>query len=98
MGKTTAVAGLENCLHITLGDESAEHTNAMYIHANNIAELGQIRQEIEDNGNPYRYICIDSATELEDFVLPIAKSLYKKTPMGKSFIGEDVRTLPNGAG
>lgn len=97
-GKTTAVAGLDNCLHVVLGDESAEHTNAMFIQINNSTELSELAKEIASQDKPYKYICIDSTTELEDMVLPIAKAMYKKTPMGKSFVGDDVTTLPNGAG
>ncbi len=46
----------------------------------------------------YKYISVDTLTALEDIVLELAASLYKATPMGKSWDGTDVSELPQGAG
>jgi len=46
----------------------------------------------------YPYIAIDPITALEDICMPLAVALYRNTPMGAKFKGDDVRTLPNGAG
>lgn len=58
----------------------------------------EIGQEILAQGRPYDFITVDTATELEDMVLPLALELYKETSMGKSYTGTDVRELPRGAG
>lgn len=49
-------------------------------------------------GRPYDFITVDTVTELEKMVLPLAADKYKATPMGKSWKGTDVRELPRGAG
>ena len=49
-------------------------------------------------GRPYKYVTLDTLTRLEDLALPYALTLYKATPMGKSFTGANVLDLPNGAG
>jgi len=96
-GKTTILAGLENNLIIDL-EEGSNYVDAMAVKANNIDDLKAISKAIKEAGNPYKYITIDTATALEDIILPMALADYKSTPMGKTFDGLDVRTLPNGAG
>jgi len=91
-GKTTVFADLENNLIIDLEDGTES------LKANNLDELGEIRQAIVDAENPYKYITIDTITKLEEMIMPLACSKYKATPMGKSFSGNDLRKLPNGAG
>lgn len=53
---------------------------------------------IANNGFVYKYGAIDTISILEEMVLPVAKKLYQKTPMGRNFQGENVLELPNGAG
>lgn len=60
-----------------------------------IAEAGQ---DILANGKPYDFLTIDTITELEEMVMPLAASMYKATPMGANWPGSDVRELPRGAG
>lgn len=101
-GKTTLLSMLDNCLIIDL-EGGAEFLEALSIQARTVNDLGeianQIRQKTTETGNkPYKYIAIDNATRLEEICLPYAAILYRQTPMGKSFKGEDVRQLPNGAG
>ena len=43
-------------------------------------------------------ITIDTVSALEDISLELANKLYKNTPMGRNWIGDDVTKLPNGAG
>ncbi len=96
-GKTTIVSTLENNLLIDLEDGS-DFVEAMKVKISNIKELLDLKKSIIEAGNPYDYITLDTATALEEYVLPLAKKKYKETPMGKNFQGEDVRMLPNGAG
>jgi hypothetical protein len=53
---------------------------------------------ILEAGRPYDFITVDTATELEEMVKPIALRKYKETPMGSNFDGTDVLSLPRGAG
>ena len=101
-GKTTIAAALENNLIIDL-EGGSEFLSALSVQARNVKDLGNIasaiREEIkETNKKPYKYITIDNATRLEEICLSYAKQLYKNTPMGKKYEGDDIRTLPNGAG
>ncbi len=96
-GKTTAFAGLENNLLIDLEDGS-DYVDAMKVKASNLTELRAIGSAIKEKGYPYKYVTIDTVTALEDMVKPLALNLYKSTPIGKNFDGDDVLKLPNGAG
>ena len=110
-GKTTAVAALENNLIIDLEDGS-EFLDALKINVLTIARkeklsplfalkevIKTIKKANEEKGDfVYKYITIDTISALEDIALELANILYKKTPMGRNFIGEDVTKLPNGAG
>lgn len=101
-GKTTLVSQLENCLIIDL-EGGSEFLESLSIQARTIEDLGAISQAINakiatDKVKPYKYIAIDNATRLEEMCLGYAKTLYRQTPMGKSYSGDDVRTLPNGSG
>jgi len=101
-GKSTVAAALEDAVIIDLED-GTDYLECMSIKANTIDDLRNIRETIlkankEKGDYFYKYGIIDTATKLEDLILPLAKSMYKATPMGKSFNGSDVRELPNGAG
>ena len=101
-GKTTLAAQLENNLIIDL-EGGSEFLEALSIQARTINDLGEISRAIQEQitatgKKPYKYITIDNATRLEELCLGYAKTLYQLTPMGKSYNGDDVRTLPNGSG
>lgn len=102
-GKTTILSQLEDCLIIDL-ERGSKFVDALKVECNSFEELISIKTALEDkkkekNGvNPYKIIALDTATALEDMVMPFAISLYKETSMGKNFKGDDLRKLPNGAG
>ena len=101
-GKTTLLSKLDNCLIVDL-EGGSEFLEALSIQARTIEDLGNISRAIGEEaaktGNkPYKYIAIDNATRLEEMCLGYAKVLYRQTPMGKNYQGNDVRTLPNGSG
>ena len=96
VGKTTALAGLENCLILDL-ENGSDYIEAMKVKINNLADLRKIGTKIIEAGKPYKYIAVDTVTAMEDMVKPLALKLYQGTPMGKMFEG-DILTLPNGAG
>lgn len=101
-GKTTIAAALDNNLIIDL-EGGSEYLSALSVQARNINDLGAIsnaiKAEINSTGKkPYQFITIDNATRLEEICLDYAKVLYMQTPMGKTYKGDDIRTLPNGSG
>lgn len=101
-GKTTLLSKLDNCLIIDL-EGGSEFLEALSIQARTIEDLGNISRAISEETaktgtKPYKYIAIDNATRLEEMCLGYAKILYRQTPMGKSYNGDDIRTLPNGSG
>jgi hypothetical protein len=97
VGKTSALAELDNALIIDF-ERGTDFLDAMKVQVSDLAELKQVGQAIIDAGKPYKYIVIDTITKLEDLCGPLALIKYKETPMGKSFQGTNVLTLPNGAG
>lgn len=101
-GKTTLVSKLDNNLIIDL-EGGSEFLEALAVQARSVKDLGDIanaiRTEIKNTGKkPYKYITLDNASRLEEICLSYAVQLYKATPMGKTYNGTDVRTLPNGSG
>lgn len=101
-GKTSAVAQLENNLIIDL-EGGSTFIDALATQCRTISDIGETVQAIraknaEVGHNFYRRITIDNATRLEEICLSYACTLYRQTPMGKAWKGDDVRTLPNGSG
>lgn len=97
VGKTSALAALDNALILDL-ERGTEWLDAMKVEVNSLEELKKVGEAIKAKGRPYKYIVVDTVTKLEDMVLPLALQYYRETPMGKSFTGTNVTTLPNGAG
>lgn len=101
-GKSTLMANLENNLIIDL-ENGYQALSALVVQARTVNDFAEIanalREEIKNTGKfPYKYITIDNATRLEEMCLSYAVQLYRQTPMGKTYQGSDVRTLPNGSG
>ena len=102
VGKTSALAQLENNLIIDL-EGGSTFIEAMAVQARTINDLGEIAQAIraknaEVGHNFYKHITIDNATDLEEICLSYAATLYRQQPLGKTWKGDDVRTIPQGAG
>jgi hypothetical protein len=96
-GKTSAFAGLDDNLIIDL-ENGADYVEALKIQVNSLQELLDAGKAIKAAGNPYKYVTIDTVTALEDMVGPLAIKLYRQTSMGKNYDGDNVLSLPNGAG
>ena len=110
-GKTTTLAELDSNLIVDL-EGGSDFVDALKINVPQIAtekgvhplevvkeiikDLNEVKSKI--NKNPYQRITLDTVTVLEEMVLPLAADLYRQTPMGSSWAGNDVRKLPNGAG
>lgn len=61
--------------------------------------INTIRESNEKKGGyTYKFITLDTVSALEDIALELANILYRKTPMGRNWTGDDVTKLPNGAG
>lgn len=73
-----------------------EHVTPLQMLQRVITELRQANKEVGEY--VYKVGIIDTATALEDLVLPMANKIYMDTPQGRNWQGTDVRTLPNGAG
>ena len=101
IGKTTVLSQLENCLIIDLEDGS-DMVSALKVKANSLAELAEIGKAIIADGKPYKYIAVDTVTQLEVWCESEGKAMYQQTPMGKNFdpknTGLSILSLPNGAG
>ena len=101
LGKTSITAELtrsKGWLLLELESRGADFVDAVYLQANNLAEIKEIGEEIKAQGKPYKGIIVDTVTKLEEMCLPFACQLYQATPMGATWTGTDVRTLPRGAG
>ena len=101
-GKTTLASRLDNNLIVDL-EGGSEFLEALAVQARSVKDLGDIataiREEIKQTGKkPYKYITLDNASRLEEICLSYAAQLYRATPMGKNYSGNDVRTSPNGSG
>lgn len=111
IGKTTVLSGLDNCLIIDLED-GTQFVDALKFNVLGIANkesklpiiilkqlINKIAEENKKKGKKiYKYIAIDTVTALEDIVLPLAGKMYQETPQGRNWVGNDITTLPNGAG
>ena len=106
IGKTSMFAQLRNSLLIDLEDGSG-FVDAAKVNVRQIAieekksvlkVLKEISEELAKRNHVYDYIILDTATALQDMASELAVILYKKSPMGANFAGNDVLTLANGAG
>lgn len=101
-GKSTLMAALDSNLIIDL-ENGYQALSALVVQARSINDFVEIANALREKNKelghyPYKYITIDNATRLEEMCLSYAIRLYKQTPMGKTYQGTDIRTLPNGSG
>jgi hypothetical protein len=83
IGKTTALAKLDGCLIIDL-EQGSDMVEALKVKANNLSELSQIGKAIMKAGKPYKYIAIDTLTQLEVWAESDAKEL--SLPQGAGYL------------
>ena len=96
-GKTTAFAGLEDNLILDL-ENGAEYVEALKVSIPDLQTLLDTGKAIKEANKPYKYVTVDTVTALEEMIMPLAVKLYRQTTMGKNYTGDNVTTLPNGAG
>jgi energy-coupling factor transporter ATP-binding protein EcfA2 len=103
VGKTTLLAGLDNCLILDFEDGS-DYVDALKLKVNSIEELKAIGTAIKEANYPYKYIAVDTVTALEEFCITYAELLYSKSSMGKNWFTEGkpkygtIINMPQGAG
>ncbi len=97
VGKTTVLSQLEESLLIDL-ESGSDFVEAVKIKANSLHELGEICKAIKTANKPYKYIAIDTIDKVEEWCEGSATNRYKKSPQGANFKGDNVLTLPMGAG
>ena len=96
-GKTTLGAFLPDSLLIDL-EKGSNFVDAVKIQISDVKEIWELCEEVKKQGNPYKYGILDTTTKLEEMVIPLATTLYTQTPMGANYKGDNVLTLPQGAG
>lgn len=113
VGKTSLLAQLDDCLILDF-ENGSDYVNAMKMKVSSVEELKAIGEQIKKEGNPYKYIALDTITALEEMCVPYAEKIYAKTAMGKNWFktGADgqlssdsgkavygsILNMPNGAG
>jgi len=103
VGKTTLLAGLDNCLILDFEDGS-DYVDAIKLKVSNLDELKAIGKAIKEAGYPYRYIAIDTVTAMEEFCIAYAEQIYSQTSVGKNWFTEGkpkygtIINMPQGAG
>ncbi len=96
-GKTTIFAQLKDSLILDF-EKGSDYVDAVKCSINSLEELKAVGTEILKQGKPYKIGIVDTVTKLEDMCGSLALQIYRTTPMGKSFTGDNVLSLPNGAG
>lgn len=84
-GKSSAIASLDDNLVIDL-DDGYRALSVMSVRATSVSDMFELRKKLkqkmaETGVLPYRFITIDNATRLEEFCIPYAAALYRKTAM-----------------
>lgn len=102
VGKTVALAQLPNSLLID-ADDGSGHIPAprrvVKTWADFIKLVNELREATKKKGSPYYdFISLDTLTSFEPLCVEGATLLYKSSTLGKSFTGDSVLQLPNGAG
>lgn len=103
VGKTTLLAGLENCLILDF-ENGSDYVEALKLKVNSIENLRAIGKAIKEAEYPYKYIAIDTVTALEEFCIGYAEELYSKSSVGKNWYTDGklkygtIINMPQGAG
>jgi hypothetical protein len=84
VGKTVFASSLEGALLIDLEDGS-DYVEAMKLKVNNLNELQQVGGQILKENCPYKYVIVDSLTELESWLEWEATEDYMNSVIGRWF-------------
>ena len=92
VGKTTALAQLDNNLILDLED-GATFVDALRIKINSLEHLKEVGREIIKSGKPYKYTSLDTVSLLEEWCELEATRKYKESIMGSKFRGNTILLL-----
>ena len=84
-GKSSICAGLENALIIELEPGGADYINAMVMEANSPPEFEKVLKAINEAGNPYDYVVIDTISQLDRWSEIIGTLNYMNKAQGSRF-------------
>jgi hypothetical protein len=88
VGKTTIVSQLENCLILDFEDGTLA-IDALSYPIKKISDVVKVCKAIVAANNPYDYICIDTASALEEMAIPVAEQRFANSPEGEKWFLED---------
>lgn len=97
VGKTTAVSLLENNLILDF-EGGTNFIEALKVEIESLNDLKKVLEEVKKQKINYKYVTVDTVTKLEELLIPMATKLYKESPVGINYTGDNVLTLPRGAG
>ena len=104
VGKTTLVAELEDNLIVGF-EKGSKFVEALKIEVKNLEDISTLKKLLTerkgDKKYAYKYITLDTISELEELAKPLALKMYKLLPISRRFFeegGNDILTLPNGGG
>ena len=98
VGKSTALANLPGCLCVDLEQGGYDFLDAVKVQINSVKELKELCMALKEAKCPYDFIALDTISRLEDIAKPLALKLFKATPAGSTFTGDDVLDASHGAG
>jgi hypothetical protein len=88
VGKTTIVSQLDNCLILDF-EEGTLAIDALSYPINEISDIVKVCKAIEEAGKPYNYICVDTASALEEMAIPVAEKRFANSPEGDKWFLRD---------
>lgn len=97
-GKSTALSYLPGCLCVDLEQGGYDYIDALKVKVSSVKELSELCKAIKAANCPYKFIALDTITRLEDMAKPLALKMFRETPAGAGFTGDDVLTASHGAG
>lgn len=97
VGKTELVSTLPNALIIDC-DDGASFQSGYFQSCKSVREFKEICRALRAEQHKFKFVVVDTVSELEAFCLPEAKIAYKSSVIGKNFNGDSVLDLPEGAG
>ncbi len=97
VGKTTIVSVLPKALLLDI-ENGSDYVTMMKIKLDNALQIAPVVKDIIAAGKPYTYLIIDTIDKIEEWAEMEATREYKASNKGKTFDGDSVLELPQGAG
>jgi hypothetical protein len=97
-GKTSALLQLPDSLLLDFNKGGSKYFKGKKIEINDLPTLTEVCNAIVAANYPYKYIIVDTLTDVEDIATIYAEMIYSKTPMGKYWFDRNPATphLPSG--